>query len=558
MELLRKHRFVSVLLPLALFALVVFTYCFNALKEPDAYYHLKSGQVILETLSIPHADIFSYTAAGAPWVAHEWLAQIMFYSVYSLGGYWLLMAFVATLSVIAFGIVARVSHRKETPLAFTLLGVLFLCYLTFELWIPRPQIFAFLLCAVLVYLLEQYRKRPRTLHLGFAALTMLIWANVHASFVLGLVLLGWYLVSQFAMHRWKIFGTSVLSKRNLVALGITIAASTVLCLLNPTGYHAFLYWHTVQTGVNAFNVFEWRSIIAFRHLIQAQVNMGLFVLGSALAIYWYGYRKASRDFTSLGMVIGITILPFISIRHIGFWVIAAVPFLVPAVGSWLAPQLQRFRGNLLTYIFIGFAVLLLLGRMATFPRQYFIPQRIPVYAVDFIERVGLKGPLFNLYNEGGYLIWRLYPQMKVAIDGRSEVYTGQSLADFFGVMRAKDQWTELVDEKYKINFFFLAYNPHQLRTMITPIVLQLRKEGWVPVYWDDVIIIYVRNSPENADIIKQYGMKVIDPFSDPTKIPQELSQAAADEFQRVTTASPIETIPLEYARLFLLSRQQGQ
>jgi hypothetical protein len=182
-----------------------------------------------------------------------------------------------------------------------------------------------------------------------------------------------------------------------------------------------------------------------------------------------------------------------------------------------------------------------------------------VYAVDFVERAGLKGPLFNLYNEGGYLIWRLYPDMKVAVDGRSEVYTGQALEDYFGVMRGKDpQWSELVNDKFKINFFFLAYNPSSVHKMITPIVLQLRKQGWVPVYWDDAIVIYVRNSPENADIIAKYGYKVIDPFNDPAKIPLVQSKAAADEFRRLVASSPLNNIPLEYSRLFLLSREQAQ
>ncbi len=553
MNFFREKRAASLAL-LGLFALTVFAYCFNVLKEPDAYYHLQAGRVIWTTHAIPHTDIFSYTAAGASWVAHEWLAQLAFYGTYALVGYWGLIAAVALMGVLTILLVTRIAHRASVPLSFTLSAVLLLSYLELELWIARPQIFAFLFCAFLVFLLERYRRAPRITELVGMVLLLLVWANMHASFVLGLVLIAWYTMGSALMRAWPVFGTAKLSTRDVVRLAGTFGIASVVCLINPTGYHAFVYWRAVQPVAEAFRIFEWRSILAFTGLTHVRFQIALFGLSALLASYWYGYRKVSRDLTSLGMVAGITILPFISIRHVGFWAVAVIPFAVPALGMLLKPYLERVANRVLVGVLVSFCVLLVVIRAFSLPTTYFAPHRIPVYAVDFIERVGLKGPLFNLYNEGGYLIWRLWPNEKVAIDGRSEVYVGKPLEDYFGIMRGGNQWDRLVNDTYHINYFFLAYNPSELRKNIAPVVNRLRKDGWVPIYWDDVIVIYVRNAPENKALIDQYGLRVIDPFSDPTKIPAAQSKAAADEFKRVTESSPMNLVSLEYARRFLLSR----
>lgn len=538
--------------PVLLFAVTVFAYCFNRLKESDAFYHLKTGQLIWQTHAIPHADVFSYIAAGAPWVAHEWLAQLLFYGTYLLGGYWFLMAAVAVLGTATLLISLAVARGRGTPLVPTLLLTLLFTYLELELWIPRPQVFAFLLCAFLIWLLERYRTTERPLFLCLIAGTMLLWANVHASFVLGLVIILWQLAAEVLASSVRWFGPAKLSRAAIVRLSVAAGAAVLLCLLNPTGYHAFVYWHSVQPTADAFNVLEWKSILVFLGLLQAKVSIALCVIGVAAAGYWYGFRRASRDLAALGTVAGITILPFISIRHIGFWAVAAVPLAVPAVWGIMRPYLARTE-RLLAYVFVALAAILLLGRLTTFPRQYFLPTRIPVYAADFVVQEHIAGQPFNLYNEGGYLIWRLWPDAKVAIDGRSEVYGRPALDEFFGILRGGKLWKPLV-EKHGIGYFFLAYNDPKLVQAIGPLVIRLKQEGWVPVYWDDYIVIYVPDDEAHRDVIARYGMRYVDPFADPTSIPASRTQDAAAELKRASAQSPLNASVLEYARRFLLSR----
>ena len=175
-----------------LFLAAIFLFSFNPFKESDSFYHIKTGQVIWETHSIPHADIFSYTAPGAPWIVHEWLAEIIFYLIFHFTGFWGVMAFVALLSVATYFFMYQTallwgSDKYLALFLFVLVGLL-----TFELWIARPQVFSFLLLSTLVYLLEKYRRTGNKYLLASCLLLLAVWANMHASVILGLAVVFLY------------------------------------------------------------------------------------------------------------------------------------------------------------------------------------------------------------------------------------------------------------------------------------------------------------------------------------------------------------------------------
>lgn len=540
-------------LPLGLFVLTVFTYCFNALKESDVFYHLAAGKLIWEAGAIPYVDQFSYLAEGAPWVAHEWLSQLLAYGVYVLGGYWGLMAAVALLGVATFVLVTRIADRVGTPRAFTMLAALLLGSVAFSPWIARPQVIAYLFCALLVFLLERYRRDGARWILAACVGVLWLWANMHAGFILGIVIMGWYAVSLLIAQRFRI-GDAQVSARTAWLLVAATGAAILLCLVNPTGYHAFFYAWYIRPAADALNIIEWKSILAFSGFAE-RASVALITASALFAAYWYGYRRESRQLTYLGMVLGISILPFISVRHQSFWVVAALPFVIAGLGVWLQPRFTRENVRLVTGLLIGLCALLLLGRLATFPREYFYAYRIPVHAADFAERVGI-GRMFNLYNEGGYLIWRRWPGQQVSIDGRSEVYAGRPLNEFLRIVSVTPTWNELVDEKYQIDAFFLAYNPPQLHDTIRPLLAKLKADGWVPVYWDDLIVMYVRNDAKHQALIAQYGLQYADPFGDPEQVPVEDAKKVAAEVQRLVELSSMNSIPLEYARRVLVHAEQ--
>jgi hypothetical protein len=369
---------------------------------------------------------------------------------------------------------------------------------------------------------------------------------MNASVLLGIAVLGAYWLA------------AVLEEKNLrgrrgLELGALLLGGALLTLVNPNGYHVWLYPFTIRQGVAAFDVFEWRSIVAYRHGVQAQVFFLELVLCDAFLIWWLGVRKASRDLALLFVVLGTSVLPFISVRHVAYWPLAVLLPLTTGVSAKLERFLSKFRYETLFWSLVLIASTFALARYLNLPRTYFVGALVPVHAADFIEAQGLKGPRFNLYNEGGYLIWRFWPKDKVFIDGRSEVYPPEVIQEHIDIVKGGEAWARLVDEKYGIDHFLLAYRPEELARNIEPLIRILMERNWVLVYWDDAALIFVRNVPGNKEIIERYGLRHVSPFRPTDDIRPEERVAALAELRRLLALSPDSEFIQRYAQVVYLS-----
>src|SRR5882757_6552982 len=174
----RAHTFAGILL----FGLLAMT-ARNAV-DPDLWWHLRTGQWIMETGHIPHSDPFSFTRAGSPWVAHEWLSAVTFYEIQKFSGDGGLIVFSALVTTAGFMLLYLRSRGKPQWAAAVLtLGAL----ASAPTWGVRPQMFTFALASLLLWLLEHSQERPRLL-LWIPPLFPL-WLNLHAGFAFGPALL---------------------------------------------------------------------------------------------------------------------------------------------------------------------------------------------------------------------------------------------------------------------------------------------------------------------------------------------------------------------------------
>ncbi|MBI4085488.1 MAG: hypothetical protein HY432_03235 [Candidatus Liptonbacteria bacterium] len=537
---------------LAVFIGLVFLYSFNQVNNADTFYDVKTGQYIVENLKIPTQDIFSLPAYGAMWVPHEWLAQIIFYFIYAAGGFSGLIIFSALLSALTYFILWNLSLRKGADFYLGTLLMFLLGYLTLELWVPRPQIFAYFSFAVLIYLLESYRRAPKNKYLIFSVLTIWFWANTNASFILGIVVIGFYFLSEIIGSRWSEWSVGRISFGAAKNLGFAAAASFFISFLTPSGYHGFLYSIYVQQVAGYLNVLEWRPITYFLYQFQAKFFIIILFLIDAFLAWWFWIRKESRDLTLLGLAIGISLLPFISIRHVGFWPIA---LFIPATVSLsliLKNFINRFSDKILPASLLVVGLIFLSNRIIWIPKTLIDKSIIPVEAADFIKENAIKGPLFNLYNEGGYLIFRMWPENKVFIDGRSEVYKDRPIIEFFTVFGVHPGWESLVDEKYDINYFFMdSYSHAGVKKFTEPLTKALLKKGFVLVYWDDLTILLVRDVHQNREVINKYGLRHIHPFLNPASIPEKDAKQAAAEIQSLLERFPQSSAIRNYAIDFI-------
>src|SRR5258706_16021908 len=167
---------------------LVFWTCASRFDDPDLWWHLKVGQTIWETHRIPAVDQFSFTAAGHPWIAHEWLSQWIIFTVFRSGGYSALMLWLCGIAsaivVLTYILCALWSGNWKVSLAG---GIAALFFLTVSLSI-RPLLLGHLFLVVELLILYYGLERKSALIWTLPVL-FVVWANCHGSFALGLAIL---------------------------------------------------------------------------------------------------------------------------------------------------------------------------------------------------------------------------------------------------------------------------------------------------------------------------------------------------------------------------------
>jgi hypothetical protein len=159
--------------------------------DPDVWWHLKTGEYISAHRHVPHTDPFSYTRAGAPWVAHEWLTDLILYGIYraaSWGG--LIVVFAAILSAAFFLLFLRCAGSPYITGTLTLFGA----WATAPVWGVRPQLLSLFLASLWLWILERSGRKQKLL--WCTPPIMLLWVNLHAGFALGIALLILFLVGE--------------------------------------------------------------------------------------------------------------------------------------------------------------------------------------------------------------------------------------------------------------------------------------------------------------------------------------------------------------------------
>ena len=381
--------------------------------DPDMWWHLKTGEVIWTTHAIPTTDIFSYTTNHHAYIPHEWLAQLLIFAAYKLGGYPGLMLWLCffTSAILIAGYALCALYSGNAKVAF--MGAIAIWLFGTIGFAIRPQMIGYLLLIVELLLLHLGRTRnPR----WFLALPPLfaLWVNCHGSFFLGIAIAATLLFSSwFSFQRGSLLATPWDAPRRRM-LTWALALSVLALFLNPVGLKQVLYplQALLVPSIGASAVSEWQPL----------------QFGDA------------RAFALLGLLGGIFLIVIVR-RSKLFW----HELLVLALGTWLATGHRRLlfpfgilAAPILSRVFAdswdGYdaardrplpnAVLIaasLLVAFWAFPnlqnltRQ--VEQHSPVKAVEFIKAHRLPGPMLNDWVNGNYLMWAL-PEYPDFIDGR--------------------------------------------------------------------------------------------------------------------------------------------
>ena len=499
-------RHENALIRAALIAALCVTALFFAGKilfvTQDLGRHLMNGRLFFERHLVIPSNYYSYTEPGFPAITHHWGAGVVFYAVYLAGGFVGLSVFFILMQAgtVLFFIGAARRRADWWPVLFSAAAALPLIALRAEI---RPEVFTTFFLGATWYVLA--RVRDGSLKSGWLYLLpfiQLAWVNMHIFFPLGIFCAGCFTADEYLK------GGEV--RRHCAAL----LCAAAVCFLNPFGWRGvvepFLVFkeYGYMVAENQSVPFMWHRFGSGEYLHFGAVC----AFFSALALWALARRRGSglRVEAVMALVCGIAAWRINRcIAQFGFVMIPACAAALGIAIEGLSGKARgRARGVLMTLVACGL--------IANFmPQTGYASVWRGRKGLGLLENAGasagfftahrLRGPIFNNYDIGGYLIFYLFPAEKPFVDNRPEAYSVGFMKDVYVAMQENESVWKKYDERYRFNaiyFFRLDMTPWAQPFLIR----RISDPAWAPVYVDDLAIIFLRRTADNAGIIRQYEL----------------------------------------------------
>jgi hypothetical protein len=466
----------------------IFLMPIRTIEDPDLWWHLKTGQYIIETKTIPHTDIYSHTSVGKEWVAHEWLSEVMMYAIYRSMG-WAGLFFIFSLLVVLSFWIAYTRCRKDAPPLVVAAIIVVAQMAAMPTIAPRPRIFTLLFTSIFLAILDQ-ALRGNKRNVWWLVPCMVLWVNLHGGFLLGpaLIVLA---IAGTLLNGWQ----SNLPKFQILARIRTLSLVLIACFLagaiNPNTMRIYSYpFETVFSPVQQSVIQDWFSP-DFHD--SSFIPLAILILATMAAYALSTERERPSD---LLFILASCFATLKSARHVSIFALAVIPSLVEHWHNWVittnygkratAPETTA-KGLPLV---LNFILVLTVG-LAHVPRIYRTLVHYPTYAnfvqpveaVEYIRMHNLPTQIFNKLEWGGYMIWTI-PSYRVYIDGRPDMYGDAFVTEYLKVYNATTNWREYFD-RYGVRTVLidptapLSYHLHQ-------------QNDWVKTFEDQKSIIFTK------------------------------------------------------------------
>ena len=480
---------------------LMFITALQPIIDPDFWWHLKTGEYIVQNHAIPHTDMFSSTRLGSEWVAHEWLSEVFMYAFFRIAGFAGLIVVFALLVTASFWVVYLQFRSRVGYPVIAAVALLLGATATTLVWGVRPQIFTLLLASIFLYILDNYYRKSSEKAIWLLIPLMVLWVNLHAGWLLGLALIA---LTLFGLFIDVLFGTDSrdsLRERAPALLGVLVLCGAAVCL-NPNGTRMYSYPFETLNSKLVLLVREWWSPDFHQPHFQA-------VLILMLATFFLLALSNKRERPGrLLMLMAVSFAMLRAGRNVPLFSLVATPLFAEHLWEWLKGQQwassliatsesgkQSIPRIAINSLIIVMALVLcgLAAQRAAAEQPSIEAQEFPKAAVEYMKQQRLPQPIFNEYTWGGYLIWRLYPDYRVHIDGRADVFGEKLVAEFIQVNDGKPGWREL----------FQQYGTQTVLVKGDSAIASVLAEDsrWQKVFEDKQAVIFV---------VKQHQLKPID------------------------------------------------
>lgn len=476
------------------FEVYVFVFAFlfasRPLSDGDFWWHLKTGEYIVKNHSIPRIDFYSFTVPGKHWVAHEWLSEVIFYLVYTRAGFNTLIFIFTVLTVLAFWIVFRKTETHPFVKGFAVLLSVWSILPTIGV---RPRTFTLLFAAIYLALLHRFVRERQTRAIWWLVPLMIVWVNLHAGYLIGLVLIGVVIVG-VVLDAW--FGDEKLASNwpQLKTLALVFIACLLVVNFNPQGPRIFLFpFEFFLSPVQQNQITDWLSPDFHQSELFPLLLLILLTI-AALALSPKRVRPSE-----LLLFLSTLYATLKSNRHMAIFALIAGPMLAEYLQRWLErTEFSRILGpsqsqpastgrrqlifNVILLIPLIACLIKLKSVIYSPPTQERVG--VPLNAVSYLKQNNITGNTFTDPNIwGGYLIWET-PANPVYIDGRIDMYGDQFIHDYIGMIRGITPWQEPFD-KYGVQVAIVSPT--------STLRLQLEQSAqWQQRYRDEMAVVFTR------------------------------------------------------------------
>jgi len=494
-----------------LLSLSVGTLATRLLGDADIGWHIRNGELILQTHTITRTDPFSSTMGGQPWYAWEWLYDVTIAAIHHIMGLngVVLLTTILMAATFAFTLRSAVMRGGSLPVSVFLL-LLAIAASTVH-FLARPHVLSWLFTAAWFQCLDAVELSPgRWRRLLWLPVLMVAWVNLHGGFLMGFVLLAIYLMT--ASARWQVFRSE--NRNGAMRELRRLAGVAGLCFLasfcNPYGWR--LHIHIYRYLSNRFLMNHIDEFLSPNFHGVAQQCFAVLLLVSLIAL---AVRRSPLRWSQLLVVLLSAYSGLYATRNLPVSSILMVLVIAPTltqsltgvageekVQPWLRGILRRLvafsarvdrieagsRAHtwaLAGVIFMAW-VALHGGRMGRSKAMdaHFDSKRFPVQALDVVTRTGFAGPVLCPDYWGGFLIYRLYPRVRVVLDDRHDLYGSDFFGEYLKLVRVEPGWERVLDE-------------HEVRWLLLPSDSSLANviretRDWTVVYQDRTATMFKR------------------------------------------------------------------
>jgi hypothetical protein len=441
----------------AVLALVsLFFIAWKAPLDPDLFWHLRAGSDILQQ-GVPHIDWYSHTFSTFAWIDHEYAQEIFMHWINTLGGLRLLSIVYAGIVALTFSVALKWALPKKVEWPWALLAGVGIAFFSNSFLGVRPQMFTYLFLLVLLGFIQRAREHGRSRGLWLIPFLFAIWANIHASFLLGHIVLLIILAGEILKHllprRWELGQPFAL--KQLWSLIVVTLLSIVATFANPYGWRIWVEtWRTLSDQALHKNIVEW--FVPDIHSTNGVYLFAIAVITFALVML----KKKRTDLTQVLLLLAFFVASLMAVRNIPLFFIFAIPVALLALRE-MAPRAMRVLEFWPLLLLLTIVVSGLLARVpyhalwrVNSDVKAFEGAGYPVAAATYLaEHPELADSrAFNDYAWGGYLLGRV-PWFKTFIDGRMPVWEQDGVRiidEYFAIDRQQGDWQSTF-EKYEID-----------------------------------------------------------------------------------------------------------